>query len=161
MTPKRRTLLVAVAVILVAGWYFFRPERAVLDRRVDESAPAQSASLLASGDFESRAHEGRGVARVLDLGGGARVLRLVDFSTSDGPDLQVYLLGSASAASRADLEAGGFVSLGALKGNIGEQNYEIPAGVDLSRYAAVSIWCRRFGVNFATAVLAAAPPSGS
>jgi hypothetical protein len=82
------------------------------------------------------------------------VLRFVDFATSDGPDLQVYLLGKATAASRDDLDAAGYVSLGALKGNIGEQNYEIPEGVDLSRYAAVSIWCRRFGVNFATAVLA-------
>lgn len=63
------------------------------------------------------------------------MLRLSDFETSDGPDVQVYLLGSASAANGADLAAAGFVSLGALKGNIGELNYEIPAGVDLARIA--------------------------
>ncbi|MGQ0642007.1 MAG: DM13 domain-containing protein [Gemmatimonadaceae bacterium] len=153
MSPKRRIVVLAVAVLAAASWYFFRPERAVLDRRVSETTPSQVAPVIATGEFESRAHESRGSAHVLDLGGGARVLRLIDFATSDGPDLQVYLLGSPSAANGADLDAAGFVSLGALKGNIGEQNYAIPDGVDLSRYGAVSIWCRRFGVNFATAVL--------
>jgi len=157
MTAKRSIVLLAGIVVLGAGWYFFRPERAVLDRRVSEATPSQAAAVVAAGDFESRAHESRGSAQVIDLGRGARVLRLVDFETSDGPDLHVYLLGSPTAASSTDLEAAGFVSLGALKGNIGEQNYEIPAGVDLSRYGAVSIWCRRFGVNFATAVLVPRP----
>jgi hypothetical protein len=153
MSSKRRIVLVAAAVVLGGGWYVFRPERAVLDRRVSEATPSQGATVVAAGDFESRAHESRGSAHVLDLGDGRRVLRLVDFATSDGPDLQVYLLGSPSVENGDELAAAGHVSLGALKGNIGEQNYAIPAGTDLSRYGAVSIWCRRFGVNFATAVL--------
>ena len=153
MSPKRLLVLFASAALLGAGWYFFRPERAVLDRRVSEATPTPAAMVVAAGPFESRAHESRGSAQVLDLGDGKRVLRLVNFATSDGPDLQVYLLGSPSAANRDDLTAAGHVALGALKGNIGEQNYEIPPNVDLSRYGAVSIWCRRFGVNFATAVL--------
>jgi len=49
----------------------------------------------------------------------------------------------------------GFVHLGALKGNIGDQNYDVPADVDLSTHRAVTVWCRRFGVNFGTAPLAA------
>jgi len=48
----------------------------------------------------------------------------------------------------------GFVDLGALKGNIGDQNYDVPAGLVLNRYRAVSIWCRRFSVNFGAAPLA-------
>jgi len=48
----------------------------------------------------------------------------------------------------------GFIHVGALKGNIGDQNYELPDGVDLGKYKAVTIWCRRFGVNFGTAPLA-------
>lgn len=57
-----------------------------------------------------------------------------------------------------EIGARGFVSLGALKGNIGDQNYRIPAGIDLSRYRAVSVWCRRFGVNFGAAPLAPVVP---
>jgi hypothetical protein len=49
----------------------------------------------------------------------------------------------------------GFVHLGALKGNIGDQNYDVPSDVDLSTHRAVTVWCRRFGVNFGTAPLAA------
>jgi hypothetical protein len=70
-----------------------------------------------------------------------------------GPDLEVYLLGSSETSSRADLDKVGFVTLGALKGNIGPQNYTIPEDVELAKYHAVAIWCHRFGVNFTTAVL--------
>ncbi|HEX9264600.1 MAG TPA: DM13 domain-containing protein [Candidatus Binatia bacterium] len=48
------------------------------------------------------------------------------------------------------------MDLGSIKGNIGDQNYDLPAGVDLSKYRAVTVWCKRFGVNFATAPLASA-----
>jgi hypothetical protein len=44
-----------------------------------------------------------------------------------------------------------------MKGNQGDQNYEVPETVDLAKYRAVTIWCRRFGVNFATAPLTASP----
>jgi len=47
----------------------------------------------------------------------------------------------------------GFIHLGALKGTSGDQNYDVPADVDLAQYRAVTVWCRRFGVNFATAPL--------
>ncbi|MDH3497546.1 MAG: DM13 domain-containing protein, partial [Gemmatimonadota bacterium] len=47
----------------------------------------------------------------------------------------------------------GFVGLGGLKGNVGDQNYDIPAGTDLTRYRTVTIWCRRFSVNFGSAPL--------
>jgi hypothetical protein len=47
----------------------------------------------------------------------------------------------------------GYVEVGKLKGNVGDQNYDLPAGVDLNKYKAVTIWCNRFSVNFATAPL--------
>jgi hypothetical protein len=54
----------------------------------------------------------------------------------------------------------GFVELGSLKGNIGDQNYDVPANVDLNKYRAVTIWCARFGVNFGTAPLMNSDMSG-
>jgi hypothetical protein len=99
------------------------------------------------------------VASVLELADAERVLRLSDFETLDGPDLFVYLLAAPEPASGSELD-GGYLDLGALKGNVGAQNYAIPADVDLADYAAVAIWCRRFSVNFTAADLALTPPGG-
>ncbi|MGI9607942.1 MAG: DM13 domain-containing protein [Acidimicrobiales bacterium] len=87
-----------------------------------------------------------GDALVLNDGSEQRFLRFEDFDSSNGPDLNVYL--------RAD--DGSFIDLGDLKGNIGDQNYEIPTDVDLSVYDTVEIWCVRFGVGFGQAELMAA-----
>jgi hypothetical protein len=46
-----------------------------------------------------------------------------------------------------------------LKGNIGDQNYELPANADLAKYRAVTIWCKRFSVNFGTAPLSSSMQS--
>ncbi len=86
-----------------------------------------------------------GTAEVLNDGSEQRFLRFEDFSSDNGPDLKVYL--------RA--ENGDFVSLGELKGNIGDQNYEIPVGVNLDEFSTIQIWCERFSVNFGSAELMA------
>jgi len=157
---QRLKLVVASAVVLgIGAWYFFRPERAFIDARVNESRPAATAVVLLAGEFQPGAHDGRGVAQVLELPNGERVLRFSSFETLNGPDLQVYLLGAPNVRNRAELEAAGYVALGPLKGNIGDQNYVIPAGTELARYPAVSVWCRRFGVNFTTAVLTTERPA--
>ncbi len=45
------------------------------------------------------------------------------------------------------------MELGRLKGNLGNQNYEIPAGTDLSKYRNAVVWCARFSVGFGVATL--------
>jgi hypothetical protein len=82
------------------------------------------------------------------------VLELTEFETLNGPDLHLYLVAASDAADSEALEAAGFVTLGPLKGNVGNQAYEVPPDVDLDRFRVVTVWCRRFGVNFATAPLA-------
>jgi hypothetical protein len=83
---------------------------------------------------------------------GRRFLRLAELRTSNGPDLFVYL---SAAAADAPLDSfdDDFVALGRLKGNQGNQNYLIPAGVDLTRYSTAVIWCRRFTYAFGAAPL--------
>ena len=66
----------------------------------------------------------------------------------------MYLVAASDASDNETVTKAGFVELGALKGNEGDQNYDIPANVDLEKYRAVTIWCHRFNVNFATAPLA-------
>ena len=110
---------------------------------------------LVSGRFHTNAHETKGVATIYRVDG-RRVLRLTEFATSNGPDVRVYLVAASDVQKEDAAKRAGVVDLGALKGNIGDQNYDVPAGLDLSKYRAVSIWCRRFSVNFGAAPLAEA-----
>jgi len=152
-------------VVAVGGWLAFRPELLFVDKEVSESLPGAAADsgdrmaeprTIASGKFHDGAHKTSGTAAILAFAGGQRILRLADFSTSNGPDVQVYLGVAPDALDSETVTRAGFVRLGALKGNVGDQNYEIPADVDLSKYHSVTIWCQRFGVNFGTAPLVGA-----
>lgn len=115
---------------------------------------AEEPVKLAVGRFHTNAHKTHGLATIYRLPDGRRVLRLSEFATSNGPDVRVYLVAAGDVQSEDAAKQAGFVDLGALKGNIGDQNYDVPADLDLSRYRAVSIWCRRFSVNFGAAPLA-------
>jgi hypothetical protein len=160
---KRRAWIIGLVVLGGVGWYLFRPELLFVNKRVNEGLVTASASTgpvedaapasILSGRFHSVAHETKGTAAVHELGGGRRVLRLTDFATSNGPDVRVYLIAAADAADNETVTKAGYLELGKLKGNQGDQNYEIPAGTDLTKYHAVTIWCARFSVNFATAPL--------
>lgn len=161
---KRRAWIVGLVALAGVAWYLFRPELLFVNKRVNEGLVTASASTAAgdvaasptsilSGQFHSVAHETKGTAAVHQLGGGRRVLRLTDFATSNGPDVRVYLIAASDASDDETVTKSGYLELGKLKGNQGDQNYEIPAGTDLTKYHAVTIWCARFNVNFATAPL--------
>jgi hypothetical protein len=107
---------------------------------------------LRAGRFASLEHDTSGHAKILRLGDGRTFLRFENLTTSNGPDLRVYL---SEVRASDDWYAYGerFVDLGSLKGNLGSQNYVIPADVDLSRYKSAVIWCRRFAVGFGVAPL--------
>jgi Electron transfer DM13 len=145
------------AVVVLVAWYAFRPERLVVNRRVNEALPtaqgAASPQPLVSGNFYSILHPTEGTATVYRLGDGARILRLTSFSTSNGPDVHVYMVAADDAKDVATVQQAGYIDLGVLKGNIGDQNYMLGSDADLSKYRAVSIWCKRFSVNFGAAAL--------
>ena len=158
MSSRKLFVLAALLVAVGAAWYAFRPERLFINQKVNEQFPTAAAAnmgpmKLATGTFHSAAHETKGTAAVFQVGEGKRTLRLTDFATSNGPDVRVYLVAAADAKDNDTVKNAGFVELGSLKGNIGDQNYDVPANVDLNKYRAVTIWCARFGVNFGTAPL--------
>jgi hypothetical protein len=93
------------------------------------------------------------------MGDGTRILRLTSFSTSNGPDVHVYVVAADDAKDVVTVEKAGFVDLGVIKGNIGDQNYTLDSDLDLAKYCAVSIWCKRFSVNFGAAALRPAQTS--
>jgi hypothetical protein len=90
-------------------------------------------------------HKAEGVAKVITPIDGKTFLRLENLKATNGPDLYVYL---STGKDVSDI-----VNLGRLKGNIGNQNYEIPAGTDLAKYDTVLIWCKAFSTLFGSAEL--------
>jgi hypothetical protein len=162
---KRKIMFVAgVAVAVGIAWYAFRPELLFVNKTVNEPLPQATPSamamvpsaeprILGTGEFHGLAHETTGAATVHQFADGKRVLRLTDFATSNGPDVHVYLVAAEVAKDNETVRQAGFIDLGSLKGNKGDQNYDVPTGTDLTKYQSVSIWCARFGVNFGTASL--------
>lgn len=120
----------------------------------ETTAPAEPTAPVArsTGVFSDRSHPTSGTATVYDLPDGAQILRLEDLDTDNGPDLHLYLSAAAPGAPAGAFDDD-FVTLGRLKGNQGDQNYDIPPGTDLERYRTVVIWCDRFTVAFGVATL--------
>ncbi len=117
-----------------------------------DSAPRerQRNQLLRRGRFMAVAHPAKGTASIIRRAGRGNVLTLTGFEVDNGPDLRVYLV---AGPARGEGEVGDFEDLGPLKGNKGNQQYEVPREVGLDRYTTVVIWCRAFSVNFARAPL--------
>ena len=129
----------------------------MVNRQVDEAMPTaqggSSAQPLESGQFYSILHPTEGTATIYQMGDGSRVLPLTSFRTSNGPDVHVYMVAAEDAKDAATVEKAGLVDLGVIKGNIGDQNYTLSSDLDLTKYRSVSIWCKRFSVNFGAAAL--------
>lgn len=117
-------------------------------------APAATAAPqpeeLTSGQLRGIGHRASGRASVYRLADGAHLVRLEDIDVENGPDYVVYLVPGSDRRS-----PDGGVSLGALKGNLGSQNYSIPAAADLGGPQTVLIWCRAFAVPVANATQSA------
>jgi hypothetical protein len=147
---------------LAIAWYAFRPELLFINHTVSEEFPGGAAvasiepqpMVVTQGAFRGLAHETKGTAAIYQLADGKRTLRLSGFETSNGPDVHVYLTAGDVGKGNEAIKEAGFIDLGSMKGNKGDQNYDIPAAVDLSKYKNVTIWCARFGVNFGQAALA-------
>lgn len=117
-------------------------------------APKPELVELASGSFVDAEHGTSGEAKVIELADGSRFVRLEGLDSSDGPDLYVGLSDAPSGGSWGSYDDGRYVSLGGLKATNGNQNYPIPADLDLDGLRSVVIWCDRFDVAFGTAAVA-------
>ena len=126
------------------------------DQRMNEEMPAGDQPVVVrQGQFQDAdsLHRGSGSATIYRLPEGAYILRFEDFSVTNGPDLHVLLAQNPSPTGRADL--GETVDLGKLKGNLGNQNYDIPPGIDPTQFESIVIYCQPFHVVFSVATLVA------
>jgi hypothetical protein len=155
---KWKVAIVALVIVLIPVWYAFRPEGLFIDRPVEEGMPTAKGGgplqPVAYGTFHGVAHPTNGTATIYQAGDGSRVLRFTNFRTTNGPNVHVYMVAADDAKDSTSVRRAGFIDLGPIKGNVGDQNYALGSDVDLSKYRAVSAWCQRFSLNFGTAPLA-------
>ncbi len=136
-------------------------DTAAMEEMLEEAAnagPPPEPIALASGNFRDADsfHRGSGSATIYLLPDGSHLLRLENFEVTNGPDLRVLLAMPGDPMSRDELQAGGYTHLAKLKGNMGNQNYEIPADINLDEQNSVIIYCMPFHVIFSVAPLNAA-----
>jgi len=174
---------VAIGVLAaggVFGLYWFQPWKLFTSATVNEALPSIDApqtsapaangpttappptnapggnKLLASGTLITHEHETSGTVRLVQLGAGKIQLVFENLSTSDGPDLRIWLTDQPVLGGRDGwhvFDDGRYVELGRLKANRGNQVYDVPAGTDVDGLTSVSIWCKRFAVSFGAADL--------
>ena len=116
---------------------------------------AQSSTPVQTGVFHGQVHSTSGRASIYEGPGGKLTLRLTNFKTSNGPDVHVLLIAANDAQDNDNFLKNNVerIELGKLKGNEGDQNYDVPAGTNLAKFHTVAIYCERFNANFGTAPL--------
>ncbi len=138
MTQKQKEIIMTVAA----------KDNNTVSENLSVATMSASSNEILIGNFVGAGdgfHNAEGVAKIIQLADGTDILRLENFKATNGPDLYVYL---STDKTNADI-----VNLGRLKGNIGNQNYLIPAGTDITKYNTALIWCRAFSVIFGSAQL--------
>lgn len=145
MIPKMNLAITLALVLLTLG----------LQPSVSARNANPEVKTLETGTFHGKVHQTSGRVTIYRETDGKLLLRLTNFKTSNGPDVHVILVAAKDADDDANFLKSDTprVELGKLKGNQGDQNYEIPAGTDLSKFQTVSIYCERFNANFGAAPL--------
>ncbi len=163
-------LLIVVAVAVAA--VIFQPWLIFVDTEVDDEIPVAvtpstsqvgqpppaAPVVLSEGRLISHEHSTSGTVSIIEKPDGTRVLAIENLDTTTGPDVHVWLSQAEVVDGFSGWRAAAdppLVDLGTIKGNKGNQVYEIPADVDLDAYPAVFLWCVKFSVSFGAAELAA------
>jgi Electron transfer DM13 len=135
---KKLLLFFVFGLMMACG-----PEDATPTAPVNDAFDETMATLLREGAWMgSGGYAVSGLAQIYD-DNGKKVLLLTNFSSSNGPDLKVYLSTTSTASS--------FINLGKLKSTNGKQTYAIPAEVDIDQFKFALIWCQQFSVLFGKA----------
>ena len=110
---------------------------------------------IKAGDFEDADsfHRGSGQATIYSAPDGTYLLRLENLAVTNGPALHVYLSRHEDPDSPKKVKEPGYIDLGDLKGNQGNQNYPIPGEVDITLFNSVVVYCKPFNVVFSVATL--------
>lgn len=172
----RRTLLLILgvlgAVVLTAGAVVFKPWLLFINTEVNEVLPQDKAAtapvsttgstadtgpvLVSKGEFVSHEHTTTGTASIYRLSNGRYQLALADLNTSNGPDVRVWFSAGPVVEGRDGWFTAGkypHLDIAPIKGNRGNQVYDLPEDFDPAAWPTVDLWCEDFSVSFGAAAL--------
>ena len=116
-----------------------------------------AAETLAQGQFYDGPHApGHRVSGNAYIREGTDVtywLTFTDFSSDEGPDVNIILSLAHTPKTDAAIKQAGYITIAVHKALTGDQSYRLPKDFDPSRYQSVGIWCEEFGVLFGAAQL--------
>ena len=114
-------------------------------------ANAQTSDVVASAvqtdqSFFKKKYRIKGTWSLVQRDGKNLITFSDDFKTKNGPDLKIFLSPKSAADVKGKNAVDGSLNLGVLKSNKGAQEYEIPAGTDLSQFSTVLIHCEAYSI---------------
>jgi hypothetical protein len=143
---KNIKVILLVVIALSLGWYLLSP--LLKNKTLDDASPisenTSSSVGTLQGVFKAGEHDVAGEALLVTMEG-ETTLRFENFDTVNGPNLHIYLA--------SDLSAKDYIDLGAIRATTGNINYEVPEGIDTTKYNKVLVWCVPFSVLFSYAEL--------
>lgn len=142
----KQKYIIVLLFLIVIGVLYYGLSPLFIKKVVNEQVPTSSVATPTSPSKEkvysivdTKTHPASGQVRIV-RDDTKTYIRYENFKTINGPDLFAYLSN--------DLEAKDYVSLGELRATEGNVNYQVPEGVDVSKYRYVMVWCKQFGVLF-------------
>ncbi|GAB2817615.1 DM13 domain-containing protein [Ferruginibacter profundus] len=137
---KITPVLALIFIIFLSSCKKNNTPEVVLNEMADSTAMLNYTGMFASGPYGTVSGE----AKILKTDSG-NVLKLMSFSSSNGPDLRVYIAKEMYPVT--------FIDLGALKATGGNQVYSITGTVNFSEYKYALIHCRQYNHLFGWALL--------
>ena len=155
-----RFLLIAVPTFILGSlfgafmWWAFSP--LLIDTVADDKiVSSQTDRIIGVGEFKDadRAHKGAGKAQLIEKSDGSFEIQLSEFEVTNGPDLVLYVSSASSIEKSTDVTDSTWTNLGKLKGNKGDQIYNLPLDAKVEDVKSVVVWCEAFSVLFSAAPL--------
>ena len=110
-------------------------------------------AVISSGRWEKKSFAADGSWSIVDRGGARYVTLSADFKTKNAPDLKIFLSPKSAGELNGRNATDGSILIAPLSSASGAQEYEIPAGVDLSAYQTIIIHCEAFSKLWSVAPL--------
>lgn len=137
-----KTVLAALAIGL-SGMAACAPALAETQTSISIEQPVDYET---SGDFVRKSKRLKGSWTVEQRGEKTFIVFSDDFRAANGPDLKIFLSPKSVSDATGKNAVDGSLNIGELQKTKGTQEYEVPAGVDLSNYGSVLVHCEAYSV---------------